>query len=49
MCMIPIVENLIGKGLPVSTALAFLMAATAFSLPELILSSGSVMCRDKTS
>ncbi|WP_292390672.1 permease [Methanosarcina sp. UBA5] len=35
--MIPIVESLIGKGLPVGTALAFLMAVTALSLPEMII------------
>lgn len=37
MGMIPIVESLIGKGLPVGTALAFLMAVTALSLPEMII------------
>ncbi len=37
MGMIPIVENLIGKGLPVGTALAFLMAVTALSLPKMII------------
>jgi uncharacterized protein len=37
MGMIPIVESLIGKGLPVGTALAFLMAVTALSLPEIII------------
>lgn len=37
MGMIPIVESLIGKGLPAGTALAFLMAVTALSLPEMII------------
>lgn len=37
MGMIPIVESLIEKGLPVGTALAFLMAVTALSLPEMII------------
>ena len=37
MAMIPIVESLIGKGLPVGTALAFLMSVTAVSLPEMII------------
>jgi len=37
MGMIPIVESLIGKGLPIGTALAFLMAVTALSLPEMII------------
>ncbi len=37
MGMIPIVESLIGKGLPVGTALAFLMGVTALSLPEMII------------
>jgi uncharacterized protein len=37
MAMIPIVESLIGKGLPVGTALAFLMAVNAISLPEIII------------
>ncbi len=37
MGMIPIVESLIGKGLPVGTALAFLMGVTALSLPEIII------------
>lgn len=34
---IPIVEALIGKGLPVGSALAFMMAVTALSLPELVI------------
>jgi uncharacterized membrane protein YraQ (UPF0718 family) len=34
---IPIVEALLGKGLPVGTALAFMMAITALSLPELVI------------
>jgi len=37
MAMIPIVESLIGKGLPVGTSLAFLMSVTAVSLPEMII------------
>ena len=37
MGLIPITESLIGKGLPVGTALAFLMSVTALSLPELII------------
>jgi len=36
MAMILVVESLIGKGLPVGTALAFLMSVTAVSLPEMI-------------
>lgn len=34
---IPIAESLIEKGLPLGTALAFLMAVTALSLPEMII------------
>jgi uncharacterized membrane protein YraQ (UPF0718 family) len=34
---IPIVRSLIEKGLPVGTALAFMMSVTALSLPEMIL------------
>jgi uncharacterized protein len=34
---IPIVEALLGKGLPVGTTLAFMMGVTAISLPELII------------
>ncbi|MDD4498681.1 MAG: permease [Methanosarcinaceae archaeon] len=37
MGMIPIVESLIGKGLPVGTSLAFLMSVTAVSFPEMII------------
>jgi len=37
MAMIPVIESLIGKGLPVGTALAFLMAVNAISLPEIII------------
>lgn len=37
MGMIPIVESLIGKGLPIGTALAFLMSVTAVSFPEMII------------
>lgn len=35
--MIPIVETLIGKGMGIGTALAFMMAASALSLPEIIM------------
>ncbi len=34
---IPIVEALIGKGLPLGSALAFMMAVTALSVPEMII------------
>jgi uncharacterized membrane protein YraQ (UPF0718 family) len=34
---LPIVEALIGKGLPLGSALAFMMAVIALSLPELII------------
>lgn len=34
---IPIVEALLGKGLPVGSALAFMMAVTALSVPELLI------------
>ena len=34
---IPIVEALIGKGLPLGSALAFMMAVTALSVPELVI------------
>ncbi|MGZ8475200.1 MAG: permease [Candidatus Limnocylindria bacterium] len=34
---IPIVEALIGKGLPLGSALAFMMAITALSVPELVI------------
>jgi uncharacterized membrane protein YraQ (UPF0718 family) len=37
MAMIPIVESLIGKGLPIGTSLAFLMSVTAVSLPEMVI------------
>lgn len=37
MAMIPVLESLIGKGLPIGTALAFLMAVNAISLPEIII------------
>ncbi len=37
MGMIPLVESLVAKGLPLGTALAFLMAVTALSLPEIII------------
>lgn len=34
---IPIIEALLGKGLPVGSALAFMMAITALSLPEMLI------------
>ena len=34
---IPIVQALLGKGLPIGTTLAFMMAVTALSLPEFII------------
>ncbi len=34
---IPIVQALMGKGLPLGTVLAFMMAVTAISLPEMII------------
>lgn len=34
---IPIIEALLGKGLPVGSALAFMMAVTALSVPELVI------------
>lgn len=34
---IPVVEALLGKGLPVGTALAFMMSITALSLPEMVI------------
>jgi uncharacterized membrane protein YraQ (UPF0718 family) len=34
---IPIIEALIGKGMPLGTALAFMMAIVAISLPEFII------------
>lgn len=34
---IPIVEALLGKGLPLGSALAFMMAVTALSFPELVI------------
>lgn len=34
---IPIVEALIGKGLPLGSALAFMMAVAALSVPELVI------------
>jgi uncharacterized membrane protein YraQ (UPF0718 family) len=35
--MIPIVKSLMEKGLPLGTSLAFMMAVTALSLPEMII------------
>jgi uncharacterized membrane protein YraQ (UPF0718 family) len=34
---IPIVKSLIEKGLPIGTALAFMMSVTALSFPEMII------------
>ena len=34
---IPIIEALLDKGLPVGSALAFMMAITALSLPEMVI------------
>jgi len=35
--MIPVVKSLLEKGLPLGTALSFMMAVTALSLPEMII------------
>ena len=35
--ILPIVEALLGKGLPIGTVLAFMMAVTALSIPELLI------------
>ncbi|MDP1704559.1 MAG: permease, partial [Sulfurimicrobium sp.] len=35
--IIPIAEVLLGKGVPIGTVLAFMMAVTALSLPEMII------------
>jgi uncharacterized membrane protein YraQ (UPF0718 family) len=37
MGTIPIAQALIGKGVGIGTALSFMMAVTALSLPEMIL------------
>ena len=34
---IPVIEALLGKGLPLGSALAFMMAVTALSVPELVI------------
>ena len=34
---IPIVQALLGKGMPLGTTLAFMMAITAISLPEFVI------------
>jgi hypothetical protein len=34
---IPIVKSLMEKGLPIGTALAFMMSVTALSIPEMII------------
>jgi len=35
--MVPVVSSLVEKGLPIGTTLAFMMAVTALSLPEMII------------
>ena len=35
--IIPIAEVLLGKGVPLGTVLAFMMAVTALSLPEMVI------------
>jgi len=35
--VIPVVESLIGKGLPVGTGLAFMMSVAALSLPQFMI------------
>jgi uncharacterized membrane protein YraQ (UPF0718 family) len=35
--VLPVTEALVGKGLPLGTVLAFTMAVTALSLPEMII------------
>ena len=35
--MVPVIKSLIDKGLPLGTALSFMMAVTALSLPEMII------------
>ncbi|PTD93473.1 hypothetical protein C9439_07885 [archaeon SCG-AAA382B04] len=37
MGVIPVVESLIGKGLPIGTSIAFMMSVAALSLPEFVL------------
>jgi len=34
---IPIVQALMGKGMPLGTVLAFMMAVTAISFPEMVI------------
>jgi uncharacterized membrane protein YraQ (UPF0718 family) len=34
---IPIVQALLGKGMPLGTTLSFMMAVTAISLPEFVI------------
>ena len=34
---IPIIDALLGKGLPMGSALAFMMAITALSFPEMVI------------
>jgi len=35
--VIPVVESLLGKGLPVGTGLAFMMSVAALSLPQFMI------------
>jgi len=37
MGVIPIVQSLVGKGLPIGTALAFMMSVAALSLPQFVM------------
>lgn len=37
MAVIPIIESLVGKGIPFGTAMAFMMAVVALSLPEALI------------
>ena len=37
MGVIPVVESLVGKGLPVGTSVAFMMSVAALSLPEFVM------------
>ena len=45
---IPIVEALLGKGLPIGSGLAFMMAVTALSLPEMIILRRVAKPRDRS-
>ena len=35
--ILPVIQELIDKGMPIGTALAFMMAATALSFPEFVI------------